>query len=1335
MRNSILFIFVLLISYNLKATLINVPTDTTSIQGGIYLANNGDTVLVQPGVYGENINFNGKLIVVASLYLNISDTTYISTTIIDGGGSAVNQSVVSFLSAEDTLTKLIGFTITNGWGSGSHGGGITLKNGSNPIIEDCWIKDNSGTSSYLAGIGINCDASSPLFRRCLIKNNSVSGNGNYDHRGGGLYVAGSSAPQFYDCEFIDNQMAQSVYWRDWGGAVYCNSSAPVFSNCNFSGNSSDNGGVINADNNSNINLSNCSFTNNSARSNGGVINSHIFSNVVMDSCLLYNNSAGNAGGALYTINGGQVDISKSTLTENSAAAGAGVYASATNSVILRDCIVFYNWFEEIYPSNLDSVTYCNVRGGYNGTGNVDYDPFFCDWLINDYHLAANSICLTSGSAGGQIGYYGSDCAAVNPQTRLVPSGYATIQDAINASYQGDTVKVINGTYPENIQLWGRRIVLTSNYTNSGDTTDISQTIIDGGGSGVDQSVVSFLSAEDTLTKLIGFSITNGWGSGSHGGGITLKNGSNPIIEDCWIKDNSGTNSYLAGIGINCNASSPIFRRCLIKNNSVNGNGNYDHRGGGLYVAGSSSPQFYDCDFTDNQMAQSVFWRDWGGAVYSNSSAPVFSNCNFSGNSSDNGGAINADNNSNINLSNCSFANNCARSNGGVINSHIFSNVVMDSCLLYNNSAGNAGGALYTINGGQVDISKSTLTENSAVSGAGVYASATNSVILRDCIVFYNWFEEIYPSNLDSVTYCDVRGGYNGTGNVDYDPLFCDWLTNDYHLAVNSICLTSGSSGGQIGYYGSGCSAVNPQTRSVPSGYATIQDAINASYQGDTVKVANGTYPENIQFWGRRIDLSSNYITSGDTTDISQTIIDGGGSGVDQSVVSFLSAEDTLTKLIGFTITNGWGSGLHGGGITLKNGSNPIIEDCWIKDNSGTTSSLAGIGINCNASSPILRRCLIKNNSVSGNGNYDHRGGGLYVAGLSAPQFYECEFLYNQMAQSVYWRDWGGAVYCDNSLPSFNNCVFSGNSADNGAGLNIGNNSNVILNNCVLTENQARGAGGAINCNTSGLLVNNSLIVSNSASSNGGGLFLLNQPADSVQIFLNNTFSNNSSATNGGAIYCESTNPVIINNIIWQDTAATGSEIYVASGTPNISYSDIRGGWSGTGNTDENPLFVDTLNYLLSELSPCIDTGNPDSLFNDPEDLLNPGFALWPAMGGLRSDMGAYGGPGVIGWNIITKIKMQPEIAEIPEKFELFQNYPNPFNPQTTISYQLSEPSKVKLNVYNILGEKVSSLVSAKQSTGFYEIVWDATGFASGVYFYRFETDKGFVKSKRFILLK
>jgi hypothetical protein len=91
--------------------------------------------------------------------------------------------------------------------------------------------------------------------------------------------------------------------------------------------------------------------------------------------------------------------------------------------------------------------------------------------------------------------------------------------------------------------------------------------------------------------------------------------------------------------------------------------------------------------------------------------------------------------------------------------------------------------------------------------------------------------------------------------------------------------------------------------------------------------------------------------------------------------------------------------------------------------------------------------------------------------------------------------------------------------------------------------------------------------------------------------------------------------------------------------------------------------------------------------------------------------------------------------KIPEIFYLGQNYPNPFNPRTVISYRLPVGSKVDLSIYNILGQMVATLVSAKQSMGTYNIEWDASGFASGLYFYRLETDKGFVQSRKLILLK
>jgi Secretion system C-terminal sorting domain len=89
---------------------------------------------------------------------------------------------------------------------------------------------------------------------------------------------------------------------------------------------------------------------------------------------------------------------------------------------------------------------------------------------------------------------------------------------------------------------------------------------------------------------------------------------------------------------------------------------------------------------------------------------------------------------------------------------------------------------------------------------------------------------------------------------------------------------------------------------------------------------------------------------------------------------------------------------------------------------------------------------------------------------------------------------------------------------------------------------------------------------------------------------------------------------------------------------------------------------------------------------------------------------------------------------LPHTFSLAQNYPNPFNPTTSINYSLAEKSHVELSVYNVLGQKISTLVSKEQTAGEYSAPWDASQVASGVYFYRLETEK-FTSTKKMMLVK
>ncbi|HCV43636.1 MAG TPA: hypothetical protein DGH68_09140 [Bacteroidetes bacterium] len=88
----------------------------------------------------------------------------------------------------------------------------------------------------------------------------------------------------------------------------------------------------------------------------------------------------------------------------------------------------------------------------------------------------------------------------------------------------------------------------------------------------------------------------------------------------------------------------------------------------------------------------------------------------------------------------------------------------------------------------------------------------------------------------------------------------------------------------------------------------------------------------------------------------------------------------------------------------------------------------------------------------------------------------------------------------------------------------------------------------------------------------------------------------------------------------------------------------------------------------------------------------------------------------------------------PATFELAQNYPNPFNPNTTISYQLPTRSHVTLKVYDVLGGEVATVVDGIEQPGFKEVLWNASGVASGVYFCRLQAGD-FIASRRLLLLK
>ena len=540
---------------------------------------------------------------------------------------------------------------------------------------------------------------------------------------------------------------------------------------------------------------------------------------------------------------------------------------------------------------------------------------------------------------------------------------------------------------------------------------------------------------------------------------------------------------------------------------------------------------------------------------------------------------------------------------------------------------------------------------------------------------------------------------------------------------------------------------------VPADQPDIQSGIDAAANGDTVLVADGTYIENINFMGKAITVASYFLTDGDTSHIYATIIDGSQPSYPLlgSVVTFDSGEDNTSVLAGFTITGGSGTVIgngtrHGGGIYIVN-STATIRNNIIEFNSiNQPTDAYGGGIYAAFllnQDLIIENNLIRHNSITSTNVTEYcLGGGIYTYsdGNETVRISNNRIINNTITAPVAY---GGGIEPGAANFLITNNIIKGNSINATQG----------------------GAGGGIDVFDYVPVIQNNLIIGNSAPTGGGIVFEFTssaakttgmggrgagKPAANAALktnltnplnVSNNTIVGNSAAVRGGGVdIIGSTIPAAMSLIVWGNTAPSDPQI---SGIMDLQYSDIEGGYLGTANIETDPLFADTTFYYLLSNSPCIDGGNLDPVYNDPEDPLNPGFARWPAQSLLFNDMGAYGGPGskTLIDNLVGIEEIPISSGNLPAGFQLFQNYPNPFNPGTTIEFALTYSGRVTLKVYNVLGQEVAVLASENMLAGKYKYDWDAGGLASGVYYYRLDahpaasSGRGFSQTKKLLLLK
>jgi uncharacterized protein (TIGR02145 family) len=748
----------------------SIGSPLSTIQVSINASQNGDTILVQPGTYSENINFSGKNIILGSLYLATSDTSYISTTIIDGGAFS---SVVSIISGETEDCKLTGFTLRNGFSRDSdgmnngYGGGICIRSYSDPILSNLIVENNQ---SQWEGGGIFIETSNPIIRNSIIRGNI----------GGGIASISVSAPLIEDCTIYGNT-------SEWGAGITIAGEG---------------------------------------------------SNVDINRTMIRDNTATQYGAGLYASgsqnNPSTVNLINVTILNNEAinSSGGGILGAMYSEIEVVNTILWGNLPNQItqdHQSNIVNVSFSDVQGGQIGEGNINSDPLFQN-DFGELSLISPCIDIADPDLDGDGELWENDPDDQDPdgtrmdmgaqyyhQTYFGPVWYiavngsdstgngsqeypfASIQFGINVSDDGDTVFVQDGTYFENIDFYGKRIVLLSEGGSE-------NTIIDGQSSSY---VIRMQSLEDSTTVIDGFTIQNGNYGG--GGGIICQN-ADPILQNLHIQNNVASNH---GGGIIFHQSRAKLINVWINDNTAGGDG------GGAYLYINSDVYFENVHIGNNTSSQE------GGGIGIDNCQLELENCRIYDNyAPSKGGGIWAFD-GHLTIGRSVIENNSTDDDGGGIACHYGTIVDIDASEVLGNIAATEGGGFYLYDNESISLSYTLIADNQAsTNGGGMVIrggndspyfqnltitnnSATNAANILDNDNYFTTYQncilwDISGSGVnishDYEAEYSLTGGIGGVGNnlgnvatlVSSNPQFAYPDTGNYSLLSTSGCINTGN---------------------------------------------------------------------------------------------------------------------------------------------------------------------------------------------------------------------------------------------------------------------------------------------------------------------------------------------------------------------------------------------------------------------------------------------------------------------------------------------------------------------------------------------------------------
>ena len=401
------------------ATILNVPDDHETIQGAINASEDGDTVLVQPGEYVENIDFNGHNIVVGSLFITTGDTAFVERTIIDGNGE---NTVIQIASGEDARTMLTGFTIHNG--SAEIGGGIFIR-ASSPHL-DRLIVQNCYASLDFGGGGIYIDRNaSPMIENVVVRYNSCGSERDWTGNGAGIVCYEGASPNFENCRIDSNRAGR------YGGGLYLT--------------------------NSNVTLTNVLIRGNTSLTGGGAGIKCVEANLILEQVTISDNVTNSLdGGGIFCV-ASRMELTDVTFTENIAGRGGALDCWGNFDIAMTDCRIIGNQSTQAVWTNFPTgggAIFTQFGGGIMTFNRV--------LIVDNRAVNGGAIFVSSYSDMAPEFHFTNTTFARN--TATTQAGGLYIQGGTIATFENS---IITSNRPN--QIFARRIfrlnTLTVSYSN------------------------------------------------------------------------------------------------------------------------------------------------------------------------------------------------------------------------------------------------------------------------------------------------------------------------------------------------------------------------------------------------------------------------------------------------------------------------------------------------------------------------------------------------------------------------------------------------------------------------------------------------------------------------------------------------------------------------------------------------------------------------------------------------------------------------------------------------------------------------------------------------------